>query len=88
MGRDMLVEVLLGGELSLTLGTRGGRQVLAEVLGQAGRGEKLPVTLGAGEPLRVEVDLLVSLQSPRLVKHPPTLVTRQRSLLLPVLGDL
>ena len=88
MGLEVLVEVVAGGELSLTLSAGHGGEVLAEVPGKAGRGEELFVTLAAGEPLGVDVGLLVSLQGPGLVKQSPTLglAALQHSLLtLPLL---
>ena len=77
---DMLFQVVLGGELSLTLLTLGWLGVFTEVFGQPGRGEELPLTLSAGEPLCVEVDLLVSPQGPSFVEEPPALLTHVVSL--------
>merc|ERR1719219_1145804 len=68
----MLLEILLGGELLPTLGRL---VVFTEVFGQPSRGEELSITLRAGEPLGVQVGLLVSLQGPGFVKDPPTMFT-------------
>ena len=77
MSLEVLVQVLLGGELfpTLRLWTLSWLAVFTEVFGQPSRGEELSITLRTGEPLRVQVDLLVSLQGPGLVKHPPTILT-------------
>ena len=80
MSLDMLLQILLGGELLLTLRTLGWLGVFTEVFGQTSRGEELPITLRAGEPLCVEVGLLVSLQGPGFIKHPPTMFTVVRRL--------
>ena len=72
---DMLLEILLGGELLPAVTALSRLAVFTEVLGQPGRGEELSITLSAGEPLSVQVDLLVSLQAPGFVKHPPTMFT-------------
>ena len=77
---DMLLQIVLGSELLLTLLTLGGLGVFTEVFGQASRGEELSITLRAGEPLRVQVGLLVSLQGPGFIKHSPTILTVVRSL--------
>ena len=72
---DMLLEILLGGELLPTLGTLGRLVVFTEVFGQPSGGEELSIALRAGEPLGVQVGLFVSLQGPGFVKDPPTMFT-------------
>lgn len=77
---DMLLQILLGGELLPAVTALSRLAVFTEVLGQPGRGEELSIALRAREPLGVQVYLLVSLQGPGLIKEPPTMITHVLSL--------